>query len=153
MSRAERRRSKHARRGSTLIVVLALLGMLLLLGVIYFTFATQEQQSATYFAEAAKRLDDPGDDIDAIFDAATKELIQGGDSTQKNSALFGGRSSLLFTMLGHDLQPYSGTGVNLIFVPGTGWAVDQNGDGAADSLPAGYNLVTWRTWPSLRTKQ
>ena len=141
---------RRGRRGSTLVVVMALLGMLLLLGVIYFTFSNQEQQSATYFAEAAKRLDDPGDDIDAIFDAAVKQVIQGGDSTQKGSALFGGRSSLLFTMLGHDLQPYSGSGVNLIFVPGTGWAVDQDGDGSPDPIIAGYNLVELNDSPAAR---
>ena len=150
-SAGEPRSSKRrGRRGTTLVVVMALLGMLLLLGVIYFTFSNQEQQSATYFAEAAKRLDDPGDDIDAIFDAATKQLIQGGDATQKGSALFGGRSSLLFTMLGHDLQPYSGPGVNLIFLPGTGWAVDQNGDGADDGLPSEYNFVELNDSPAAR---
>ena len=148
--RGRETRAVRGRRGSTLVVVMALLGMLLLLGVIYFTFSNQEQQSATYFAEAAKRLDDPGDDIDAIFDAATKQLIQGGDATQKGSAMFGGRSSLLFTMLGHDLQPYSGPGVNLIFVPGTGWGVDQDGNGAIDSFPAGYNLVELNDSPAAR---
>ena len=148
--RGRETRAERRRRGSTLVVVMALLGMLLLLGVIYFTFSNQEQQSATYFAEAAKRLDDPGDDIDAIFDAAVKEVIQGGDSTQKGSALFGGRSSLLFTMLGHDLQPYSGPGVNLIFVPGTGWAVDQDGDGSSDPITAGYNLVELNDSPAAR---
>ncbi len=150
-TRAERgRRAGRGRRGSTLVVVMALLGMLLLLGVIYFTFSNQEQQSATYFAEAAKRLDDPGDDIDAIVDAATKQLIQGGDATQKGSAMFGGRSSLLFTMLGHDLQPYSGPGVNLIFVSGSGWGVDQDGNGVIDSLSAGYNLVELNDSPAAR---
>ena len=158
--RGRETRAERGRRGSTLVVVMALLGMLLLLGVIYFTFSNQEQQSATYFAEAAKKLDDPGDDIDAIFDAATKELIQGADATQKGSALFGGRSSLLFTMLGHDLQPYSGSGVNLIFVPGTGWVVDQDGDGADDLLllPPNiqqevrlkYNLVELNDSPAAR---
>lgn len=149
-------RAERGRRGSTLVVVMALLGMLLLLGVIYFTFSNQEQQSATYFAEAAKRLDDPGDDIDAIFDAATKQLIQGGDATQKGSALFAGRSSLLFTMLGHDLQPYSGPGVNLIFVspaiPGfpPGWNVDQDRDGSPDPITAGYNLVELNDSPAAR---
>ena len=159
-------RAERGRRGSTLVVVMALLGMLLLLGVIYFTFSNQEQQSAIYFAEAAKKLDDPGDDIDAIFDAATQQLIQGGDRTQKNSALYGGqhpnnpllyvgRHSLLFTMLGHDLQPYSGPGVNLIFVSGTGWAVDQDGDGAADGFAdpldaLKYNLVDLNDSPAAR---
>lgn len=137
-TRAER---GHARRGSTLLIVLALLGMLLLLGMLYFTFASQEQANATYFAEAAKHIDDPGDDIDAIFDAALKELIQGADQSQKNSVI-SYRHSLIGTFLGKDLQPFSGTGVYVVQT-GAG-LVALNADGTAYSPPApaaGYDLL------------
>lgn len=143
--------TRHSgRRGSTLLVVLALLGMLSLLGMIYFSFANQEQQNAIYFAEAARRPDDPGDDIDAIFNEALRQLIQGADYAQKNSVLWGGRHSLARNLLGYDRQPYSGTGVNLIFVPGTGWASDQNRDGVPDPVQPGYNLVDLNDSPAAR---
>ncbi len=151
------RRAKRERRGSTLLVVLALLGMLTLLGVIYFTFAMQEQQNSNYFAEAARRPDDAGDDIDAIFDKSIKQLIQGGDYTEKNSALWMGRNSILFGMLGFDLQPYSGTGANLIYVDPDGggaapwgWYQDQDHDGVAEPAASGYNLVDLNDSPAAR---
>ncbi len=124
-------RAKRGRRGSTLLIVMALLGMLMLLGMLYFTFASQEQANATYFAEAAKHIDDPGDDIDAIFDAALRQLIQGANYDEKNSALWGGRHSLIFNMLGHDLQPFNGTGVNVYRIP----------VGTTSGLPPGQLVV------------
>ena len=134
--------SKHGRRGSTLLVVLAMLGMLMLLGMLYFTFATQEQHNATNFAEAAKRLDDPGDDIDAIFDMSMRQLIQGSNDYEKNSAIWGPRNSIITSLLGRDLQPYSGEGVNLIRKNSdvTGLVVDQNRDDTADAIVPGYDL-------------
>ncbi len=134
--------SKHGRRGSTLLVVLAMLGMLMLLGMLYFTFATQEQHNATNFAEAAKRLDDPGDDIDAIFDMSMRQLIQGSYDYEKNSAIWGPRNSIITSLLGRDLQPYSGEGVNLIRKnsDATGLVVDQNRDDTADAIVPGYDL-------------
>ncbi len=125
------RRVRGDRRGSTLLVVMALLGMLTLLGLLYFTFATQEQANATFFAEAAKHIDDPGDDIDAIFDAAVKQLVQGADVSQKNSVI-SWRHSILGTMLGKDLQPFSGTGVR------TAWTATEI---VAQPIPAGYDLL------------
>lgn len=135
-TRTERSRRGHQncaernRRGSTLLVVMALLGMLLLLGMLYLTFSSQEQANATYFAEAAKQID-PGDDIDAIFDQAMKQLILGADTSQKNSVL-GYRSSMLGTYFGKDLQPFSGTGVD-VALTGSGLA--------ATPVPAGYDLL------------
>ena len=38
------------RKGSVLILVIALLGMLLLLGIAFYSFAAQEHVSAGYFA-------------------------------------------------------------------------------------------------------
>lgn len=145
---AERRRGRvtrtergRGRRGSTLLIVMALLGMLTLLGMLYFTFASQEQANATYFADAVKRIDDPGDDIDAIFNAALKQLIQGADTTQPNSVLSYPKS-LLGTYYGKDLHPFSGVGVNVVYKDAaSGLIVDQDGDGTADSTVAGYNLL------------
>ena len=116
-----------------MLIVMALLGMLMLLGMLYFTFASQEQANATYFAEAAKHIDDPGDDIDAIFDAALRQLIQGANYDEKNSALWGGRHSLIFNMLGHDLQPFNGTGVNVYRQSSGQLVVDQDRNGVADA--------------------
>lgn len=155
--RTSRRTRKPARRGSTLLVVMALLGMLTLLGLIYFSFAMQEQQNSLYFADAARKPDDAGDDIDAIFDKAIKQLIQGGDYSEKNSALWLGRNSMLFNMLGYDLQPYSGPGVNLVYtnsvggVPAPwGWYADQDHDGIAEQAQAGYDLAELNDSPAAR---
>ena len=130
------RRAQTSRRGSTLLVVVALLGMLSLLGLLFFTFATQEQANATFFAEAAKRIDAPGDDIDAIFEEAIKQLALGADNTKQNSVL-SYQHSLIGTMFGKDLQPFSGTASNFTYVNnGAGrmmeLVVDQNGDGVID---------------------
>ena len=45
-------RSSAARRGTVIIVVLALLGMLTLIGFFVFAFTASENQSATYFANS-----------------------------------------------------------------------------------------------------
>ena len=127
------RRARSRRRGSTLLVVMALLGMLLLLGMLYFTFATQEQHNATNFAESVKQVDDQPDDIEAIFDSVLEQLVQGPSYDKKNSALWGGRHSFAFSMLGQDLQPFNGVGVNVHWETSGGLVVDQNRDGTADA--------------------
>jgi hypothetical protein len=129
---------------------MALLGMLMLLGMLYFTFASQEQANATYFAEAAKQVDDPGDDIDAIFDAALRQLIQGANYDEKNSALWGGRHSLIFNMLGHDLQPFNGTGVNVYRLSSGQLVVDQDRNGVADAATK-VDLLELNDSPAART--
>lgn len=134
------RRSKHARRGSTLLVVLALLGMLLLLGMLYFTFSSQEQANATNFAEAAKHIDNPGDDIDAIFDKAIKQLIQGADPNQPNSVM-SYRHSVLGTFYGKDLQPFSGAGVHVLQSGGLPTAFNLDGSPYVDPNGGGYDLL------------
>jgi hypothetical protein len=149
-----------------LLVVIALLGALTLLGLLFFTFATQEQQNAANFSDSAKRHDNPGDNIDAIFDVSLRQLIVGGNRDEPNSALwkgdFGprvlgssidpwaGRHSLIGNMFGEDFQPYSGTGVNLVFVPGTGMIVDQNRDGIADTVAANYDVREINDSPATR---
>lgn len=131
-------------------MVIALLGALTLLGLLFFTFATQEQQNAANFSDASKRPDNLGDNIDVIFDESIRQLAVGGSASQRNSALWMGRHSLVFNMFGQDLQPYSGTGVNLIFVPGTGTIVDQDRDGIADTALANYDLLDINDSPAAR---
>ena len=147
-TRAERGRRKSGRRGSTLLVVMALLGMLLLLGMLYFTFATQEQHNATNFAEAVKQVDDQPDDIEAIFDAMLEQLVQGPTYDKKNSALWGGRHTLAYTMVGHDLQPFNGAGVNVHRATSGSLVVDQNRDGTAD---ADQSLLELNDSPAARS--
>jgi hypothetical protein len=99
-----------------LLVVMALLGMLLLLGMLYFTFASQEQQNAKNFAR-----EEPATDVEFdLFGEAIRQLIMGANYSQKNSVLWGGRHSLLGTLNGQrtasgqwDRQPYTGQGVSL----------------------------------------
>jgi hypothetical protein len=128
-----------SRKGSTLLVVLALLGMLSLLGLIYFSFANQEQQSAIYFAESAKGTYQE-DDIEKVFSAAMKQILLGAEPTQKNSVLWGRRHSMLFNLIGFDVQPHNGTGVNLLRLASGDLVVDQDHDGVPDSALQGYDL-------------
>lgn len=119
--RRDARRKANAgrgRRGSTLLVVMALLGMLLLLGMLYFTFASQEQQNARNFAREEPATD--VDPIEDIFNESIRQLILGANYPQKNSVLWGGRHSMLGTLNGQRTssgqwkrQPYTGQGVSL----------------------------------------
>ena len=65
LSRKRPRRVPHGapRQGSTLILVIALLGLLAMTGTVFFTFASQERSAAEYFVESAKAeradVDDP----------------------------------------------------------------------------------------------
>lgn len=148
------------RRGSTLLVVMALLGMMTMLGLLYFTFATQESANAINFMEAAKRIDDPGDDIDAIFDESIRQLIQGGREDQKQSSLWRGRHALVTNLYGNDLQPHTGRGINVGKVELTPLAsgavpyyiiVDQDRDGTADMIADNnYNPLEPNDSPAVR---
>ena len=51
---------QDARRGSTLMIVIVLMGLLALLGVLFYTIAAQERSNAEYYADGAKNDDDPG---------------------------------------------------------------------------------------------
>lgn len=116
--RSALRAHSHPRRGSTLLVVMALLGMLAVLGFLFYTFAAQERSNAQYFAEAAK-LNEEELGPEAYFDWALEQLIVGPDSRRKQSALWGGRHSLTANMYGRDLHPFTGEGVNVVNLGGT----------------------------------
>jgi hypothetical protein len=100
------------RRGSTLLVVLALLGLLSLLGFAFYTFASQERATAEYFAANARVTTIPNQANDP-FHWPLQQLILGPDDSCFNSVLWGGRHSLVPNMVGRDGIPYNGEGINL----------------------------------------
>ncbi len=132
----------NRRRGSTLLIVMVLMGMLALLGVLFYTFSAQERSNAEYYSEAAKEHGEPSLDADVLFDFALEQIIVGTNPQFKNSMLWGSRHSLLSNALGFglhkpgDLHPFNGEGVNVIFVAGN-VAVDQNRNGLPDDGTAG----------------
>jgi hypothetical protein len=138
LSRRSAVNSDDSRRGTVIIVVLALLGMLVLIGFFTLAFTASENQSATYFAAASKVNLPVGLDPNLFFDDALRQIIIGPSPSEKQSALWGGRSSLVPTMFGRDLSPYNGAGVNLIWNSTLGQAsVDQNYDSVPDDGTAG----------------
>ncbi|MGE3316427.1 MAG: hypothetical protein AB7O26_15025, partial [Planctomycetaceae bacterium] len=143
--RANRRRHSTAaavgddRRGTIIVIVLALLGALSLMGFLIYSIAAEDEVSAEYFADAGK-VTDPGIDPNSFFNFTLRQIILGADFNEKQSALWGGRHSLLPTMLGRDFAPYSGEGVNLVW-SGTGPVVDRDFNGADDGAPASNLLA------------
>ncbi len=127
-------------RGSTLLIVMVLMGMLSLLGVIFYVFSAQERSNAEYYSEGSKETSDPGLDADVLFDWALEQIIVGTDSRLKNSVLWGSRHSLLSNAVGFSnhrpdpsAQPFNGEGVNVIYDSATGkLGVDQNRNGLID---------------------
>ncbi len=102
---------RRQRRGSTLLVVIALTGMLALLGVMFFSFASQELESARNFNQAGAVLDDPELGPDIYFNHALRQITEGPGPNEKNSALWGGRHSILANAFGRDAHPNNGSGV------------------------------------------
>lgn len=101
------------RRGSTLVIVIALLGLLSFLGIVFFSFASQERASSEYFSNAAKfAIEEPPD----VFNHMLRHVIVGPKNTpnERLSILFGGRHSMVPNMYGNDLSPYSGKGVTVV---------------------------------------
>lgn len=144
------------RRGSTLLVVIGMLGLLLLLGFTYFSFAAQEDQASQYFTEAAKT---PRSDVDPFL-FGIEQVLLGARAPHYHSALYTGpvdnlrglgvgRHSLIGTMLGGDSSLYSGSGQNVVFRDDTTpdglpdvnggtnypWGRDDNYDGLPDADP------------------
>jgi hypothetical protein len=143
------------RQGSTLLVVVALMGMLALLGVMFFAFASQEAENAKNFQKGA--TDPPaGLNPDIYFDWALRQLIEGTRKNENNSVFQGGHLSMIPNAYGHvryipsstlprlsDTHPHSGTGLRLsqnsTFTSGTltnlsAPFVDMDGNGAPDLL-------------------
>jgi len=131
------------RRGSTLLVVVALMGMLSLLGVMFFVFASQEAENAKNYHEAAKIIHDPELGPDVYFDWALRQLINGPEDSEKQSALWGRHHSLLPNAYGRDAHPHTGTGLRLRNDLSTPYGsstlnltafVDMDGDGIPDAM-------------------
>jgi hypothetical protein len=145
--------SGFQRSGSTLLVVIALMGMLALLGLMFFTFASQEQASAKNYLESAKHITDPELGPDVYFDWALRQCIRGANRNERQSAL-GAHLSLLAGAYGHDAHPHTGKGIDLIndrttIQDGNGYGltayveVDLDGDGNTDDInqfPEKYDL-------------
>lgn len=140
--RARRTLPRHTdpgRQGSTLMIVIVLLGLLSVLGVLFYTFAAAERSNSEYYAEGAKNDEEAGLPADVVMDYALQQVIVGTDPRLKNSVLWGSRYSMLANMLGvknhtiSDLTAFDGTGINVILDSATGEAVvDQNFDGVPD---------------------
>ena len=118
------------RSGSTLVIVIALLGLLAFMGMVFFTFASQERAASEYFSDAAKSqiLDDAD-----VFDWGLRQVIVGPSATERNSILYSPtqRHSMVKNTFGSDIHPYTGAGVSVSsvdppggvgvpFVPGAG---------------------------------
>lgn len=139
------------RRGSTLLVVVALMGLLALLGVMFFTFAQQEEENAKNYHEAAKYIHDPELGPDVYFDWALRQLIIGPNVDERNSVLWGGHMSLLPNAYGNDAHPHSGSGIRMrqqasFDMSGnlTGLTppfLDLDGDGVNDVDPDGNGII------------
>ncbi|MEX0714934.1 MAG: hypothetical protein WD066_00025, partial [Planctomycetaceae bacterium] len=120
------------RRGSTLVVVAAMLGLLAVLGYMLFRFTSQELESALYFSGGGKQLAAADFDPNVYFDFALWQLISGPDAQYPGSALAKGDKSLVPTLVGRDGRPYSGHGIRMTTDNGLP-IVDQNGDGSPDN--------------------
>ena len=139
------------RQGSVLLVVIGLLGMLLLLGLTFYAFSTQEQASSQYYAEAAKDQDEP--DVERLWTFALDQLILGPSNPNlRQSALWGRRHALLTGVLGRtdaaqydgfDLNPYNGTGINLKYSAAGDAFVDQDFDGTPDADQSLLNTINY----------
>src|SRR5579872_4388618 len=63
------------RRGTVIIIVLALLGMLTFIGFFVFGITQEANQAATYFSGAAKVTSTDTVDADAFFNFALRQII------------------------------------------------------------------------------
>ncbi|MEQ9408463.1 MAG: hypothetical protein RIK87_12085 [Fuerstiella sp.] len=143
-----------SRRGSTLLIVLALLSLLAFTGMVFYTFSAQERSAADYFSEAAKAEVDNADDP---FPWALQQILTGATNNQKASILWSPRRRLamLSGVVGYDAVPYSGPGVNIIYNAAGLPVVDQDNDGTADTFgsvlanPLNFvdGLAAWRIDP------
>ena len=135
-----RRLSRHHRKGTVIIVVLALLGMLLFTGIFAIAFTASENQNATYFANSpsAKVIQPDYANPDAYFYDVLRQVVIGPAISERQSALWGGTKSLLPTMFGRDMAPYNGQGINVIWNSSTNQpAVDLNCDAVPDNGNSG----------------
>ena len=132
------------RRGTTLVIVIALLGLLAFTGMVFYTFAAQEHSASTYFSEAAKN---PSVDTtpNNAFEWMLEQLIVGPSTRLKGSILYSpsSRHSMIRNMVGPDVHPFTGTGIS----------VDYNGAGipvVTSFQPTGENYLNMVDSPAAR---
>ena len=136
------RRFSAKRRGTVIIIVLALLGLLALIGFFAVSFTGQENQSATYFANSptAKTLTQSLDP-NAFFNDILRQIIIGPGITEQQSVLWGGNKALVPTMFGRDLAPYNGFGVNQIWNGTTNLPTVDQTSTASPTTARGSNSI------------
>ena len=110
----------NPRRGSTFVVVLALLALLAIIGLAFVTFTGAEKESAEFFVATSNREVAPQINTDDTLDFGIRQLVLGASRDQYNSALWGGRHSLLAGMFGNNLSPHSGQGIHVGINSNTG---------------------------------
>ncbi|MCA9061353.1 MAG: hypothetical protein KDA85_22720, partial [Planctomycetaceae bacterium] len=124
-----RRVVSEERKGSVLVIVLALLSLLAFTGMVFYTFSAQERDAAEYFSEAAKaEVNDPDDP----FKWPLRQMIQGPDYQEVNSIVWSpdARHSLVRQVVGTDLSPHSGHGISMVVNDTNGQSyVDLDHDG------------------------
>ncbi|TWT61815.1 hypothetical protein Pan54_25520 [Rubinisphaera italica] len=144
------------RGGAAIIIVLAMTGMLAFLGFFFFSFISSERNSAGWFAATPNREISEGD----YFDFALQQIIIGPSDEYKNSALSGGKWSMLPNMVGSfgpDLKPddlhlFSGRGITVTYQkdPNTdlpndttnsnnNFGFDYNSDGVIDGKVVNFS--------------
>ena len=121
------------RRGSTFVVVLGLLALLALVGMSFVMFSGSEKVSAEIYAEAAHAEFASQFDTEQTLDYAIDQLILGSPDTYRNSAMWGGRNSLLAGLVGRDTQPHAGQGVHVDVHANGRYYVDQNYNQVSDT--------------------
>lgn len=110
---------RNPRHGSTLVIVIALLGLLAFTGMVFFSFANSERASAEYFSEAAKAgVDEPSN----VWDHMLRHIIVGpSDRPSDRPSILRSpsrRHSMVRNMVGNDLSPYSGTPIDVVYSAG-----------------------------------
>ena len=108
------RNLRARRQGSTLVIVIALLGLLSFVGMVFFTFASQERAASEYFSDAAK-AQIPSDDN--IFDWGLRHVLIGPSTQERNSILYSPtqRHSMVKGVFGSDIHPHTGEGVDVAY--------------------------------------
>ncbi|MFM8474316.1 MAG: thrombospondin type 3 repeat-containing protein [Planctomycetaceae bacterium] len=130
------------RRGSTLVIVVALLGLLAFMGMVFYSFAAQERAASENFSDAAKfAVDEPSN----VFDHMLRQVIVGPANTPSERASIlassTNRHSLVRNLVGYDIHPHTGDPIEvevnangIPFVPRPRLAVDSDGDGVGDII-------------------
>ncbi len=130
------------RRGSTLVIVVALLGLLAFMGMVFYSFAAQERAASENFSDAAKfAVDEPSN----VFDHMLRQVIVGPANTPSERASIlassTNRHSLVRNLVGYDIHPHTGDPIEvevnangIPFVPRPRLAVDSDGDGVGNII-------------------